>query len=215
MNCVGQVDLPKKHGRGGQSAVRFARLRMEKRHNYIRKVAELAVQFFVTNDKPNVQGLILAGSADFKSDLLKSDMFDSRLRSIVLKEVDVSYGGENGFNQAIELSKDAMSNVKFVQEKELIQRFFDEIAQDTGKYCFGVKDTMMALDLGAVDTLIVWEDLDVLRYELKNGATGETKVLYLKPGEEKNSADFQDKSTGVEFDVSGRRVLCIDFLYTE
>ena len=32
------VDLPKKHGRGGQSAVRFARLRMEARHNYVRKV---------------------------------------------------------------------------------------------------------------------------------------------------------------------------------
>jgi peptide subunit release factor 1 (eRF1) len=31
------VDLPKKHGRGGQSALRFARLRMEKRHNYVRK----------------------------------------------------------------------------------------------------------------------------------------------------------------------------------
>lgn len=38
------MDLPKKHGRGGQSALRFARLRMEKRHNYVRKVAELAVQ---------------------------------------------------------------------------------------------------------------------------------------------------------------------------
>lgn len=34
------VDLPKKHGRGGQSALRFARLRMEKRHNYVRKVSE-------------------------------------------------------------------------------------------------------------------------------------------------------------------------------
>lgn len=33
------VDLPKKHGRGGQSALRFARLRMEKRHNYVRKVS--------------------------------------------------------------------------------------------------------------------------------------------------------------------------------
>lgn len=32
------VDLPKKHGRGGQSALRFARLRLEKRHNYVRKV---------------------------------------------------------------------------------------------------------------------------------------------------------------------------------
>ena len=28
---------PEKHGRGGQSALRFARLRLEKRHNYVRK----------------------------------------------------------------------------------------------------------------------------------------------------------------------------------
>ena len=35
------VDLPKKHGRGGQSALRFARLRMEKRHNYVRKVRRI------------------------------------------------------------------------------------------------------------------------------------------------------------------------------
>ena len=38
-------------GRGGQSALRFARLRMEKRHNYVRKVAETAVQLYITNDK--------------------------------------------------------------------------------------------------------------------------------------------------------------------
>jgi peptide chain release factor subunit 1 len=60
------VDLPKKHGRGGQSALRFARLRLEKRHNYVRKVAETAVQMFLTNDRPNVNGIIMAGSADFK-----------------------------------------------------------------------------------------------------------------------------------------------------
>ena len=51
------VDLPKKHGRGGQSALRFARLRMEKRHNYVRKVAETAAQLFLTNDKANVSGI--------------------------------------------------------------------------------------------------------------------------------------------------------------
>ena len=93
------VDLPKKHGRGGQSALRFSRLRDEKRHNYVRKVAELAVQHFITNDKVNVTGLVLAGSADFKTELSQSDMFDPRLASKVIKVVDVSYGGENGFNQ--------------------------------------------------------------------------------------------------------------------
>ena len=35
----GVPQLPKKHGRGGQSALRFARLRLEKRHNYVTKVA--------------------------------------------------------------------------------------------------------------------------------------------------------------------------------
>merc|ERR1740116_769059 len=70
------VELPKKHGRGGQSAVRFARLREEKRHNYVRKVAETAVTQFITNDKINVAGLVLAGSADFKTVLSQSDMFD-------------------------------------------------------------------------------------------------------------------------------------------
>ena len=43
--------------------------------------------------------------------------------------MDVSYGGENGFNQAIELSAESLSNVKFIQEKKLIGRYFDEISQ--------------------------------------------------------------------------------------
>jgi len=56
--------------------LRFARLRMEKRHNYVRKVAEVATQMFISQDKVNIAGLILAGSADFKTELSQSDMFD-------------------------------------------------------------------------------------------------------------------------------------------
>ena len=44
------------------------------------QVAEVAVQLFISNDKPNCSGLILAGSADFKTELSQSDMFDSRLQ---------------------------------------------------------------------------------------------------------------------------------------
>ena len=43
-----------------------------------------------------------------------------RLQTKVIKIVDVSYGGENGFNQAIELASEALGNVKFIQEKKLI-----------------------------------------------------------------------------------------------
>eukprot|EP00092_Neocalanus_flemingeri_P015954 GFUD01017271.1.p1 GENE.GFUD01017271.1~~GFUD01017271.1.p1 ORF type:complete len:438 (-),score=110.53 GFUD01017271.1:178-1491(-) len=195
------VDLPKKHGRGGQSALRFARLRMEKRHNYVRKVAETATTLFVSNDKANVSGLILAGSADFKTELSHSDMFDQRLQAKILKMVDVSYGGENGFNQAIELSAECLSNVKFIQEKKLIGRYFEEISQDTGKYCFGVEDTLKAMEMGAVETLICWENLDIQRVSLKNHASGEVKTLFLNSEQEKDKTLFMDQETGVEMEM--------------
>jgi len=197
------VDLPKKHGRGGQSALRFARLRMEKRHNYVRKVAEVATQLYISNDKPNISGLILAGSADFKTELSQSDMFDPRLQAKIIKLVDVSYGGENGFNQAIELAAESLQNVKFIQEKKLIGRYFDEISQDTGKYCFGVEDTLRALELGSVETLICWENLDIQRYVMKShsNATSSLTILHLTPEQEKDKSHFIDKETGVEMEL--------------
>eukprot|EP00594_Rhizosolenia_setigera_P013605 CAMPEP_0178972734 /NCGR_PEP_ID=MMETSP0789-20121207/21222_1 /TAXON_ID=3005 /ORGANISM="Rhizosolenia setigera, Strain CCMP 1694" /LENGTH=463 /DNA_ID=CAMNT_0020660303 /DNA_START=159 /DNA_END=1550 /DNA_ORIENTATION=+ len=196
------VDLPKKHGRGGQSALRFARLRLEKRHNYVRKVAELATQLFITDgQRPNVQGLVLAGSADFKSELMRSDLFDKRLSKIVIKMVDVSYGGENGFNQAIEMSADTLGAVKLMKEKKLLQKYMDEISQDTGKYCFMTDDTLKALELGAVEDLIVWENLDIARIVVRNVTTSENTVLHLNPEQERNDAFFHDPETGVELEV--------------
>ena len=50
-------------------------------------------------------------------------------------------------------------------------RYFDEISQDTGKFCFGVDDTLKGLEMGAIEILIVWENLDTMRYVLKNHST--------------------------------------------
>ncbi|GLJ27730.1 hypothetical protein SUGI_0544180 [Cryptomeria japonica] len=203
------VDLPKKHGRGGQSALRFARLRMEKRHNYVRKTAELATQFYINaaTNQPNVAGLILAGSADFKTELSQSDMFDARLQAKILNIVDVSYGGENGFNQAIGLSAEILGNVKFLQEKHLIVKYFAEISQDTGKYVFGIDDTLKALEMGAVETLIVWESLDINRYTVQNSVTGDTLIKYLNREEELDVKTFRDPNSGAELEVKDKMPL--------
>lgn len=128
-------------------------------------------------------------------------MFDQRLQAKIIKVVDVSYGGENGFNQAIELSSDSLSNVKFIHEKKLIGKYFEEISQDSGKYCFGVEDTMKALEMGAVETLIVWENLDINRVVLKNPSTSEEKVLILRPNQMHDKSHYTDSATGVELET--------------
>ena len=50
-------------------------------------------------------------------------------------------------------------------------KYFDEISQNTSKFCFGVDDTFRALEMGAVESLIVWENLDINRYVLRNHTT--------------------------------------------
>jgi len=124
--------------------------------------------------------------------------------AIIVRSVDTSYGGENGFNQAISLASDALANVKFTEERVLIQKLFDEITLDSGKYCFGVADTFTALEMSAVETLIVYEDLDVQRIELKHPVTGKLSVLHLNKegagGGDKDVA-FKDPESGVELEV--------------
>lgn len=191
------VDLPKKHGRGGQSAMRFSRLRLEKRHNYVVKVAELAKQYFLKDEKPNIVGLIIGGPADFKGELTAADFFDQKLKDITVKPLlDLSYGGDTGFSLAVQAAQESIATARLTKERRLIQKLFDEIDQDTGKYCFGVADTLKALEDGAVDTLILWEEMPILRV-LRRKGNGEETLVHVPPDQTGGDEKFyKDPETG-------------------
>lgn len=165
-------------------------------------MAELATQHFITNDVPNVKGLILAGLSLFKNDLSKSDLFDPRLSKVVIAIVDVAYGGENGFTQAIELAGDALANVRFCAEQKLLTKLFEEIDKDTGRYCYGIKDTFEALEQGAVETLIMWEDLEMIRMELQHPETDKIEFKHVSPAQrEADAAKLLTAPDGATFKV--------------
>lgn len=88
-----------------------------------------------------------------------------------------------------------------MKEKKLLQRYMDEISQDTGTYCFMVDDTLKALDLGAVEDLIIYDNLDINRYVLRNSSNQEEKVVYLNKEQEHNESFFHDSETDVELEV--------------
>ncbi len=179
------VDLPRKHGRGGQSSNRFANIREEKRHNYLHKLAETAVACFIEKDKINVAGLILGGCAELKQELGESNLLDPRIKAKILKYVDLSYGMELGLNAAINQSLECLRGSDFIIEKETLIQFFDEIAKQTNLYCFGAVETLDALESGAVKILIIWEDLDIYRYKLRD-KTGKESISYARKGKNKN-----------------------------
>jgi len=178
-----EVNLPNKHGRGGQSKNRFAHIREEKRGWYTTRVAEVAVEKFINSATcmPNVDGIVLAGFAQLKEEV--QSKLDNRLLSIVVAVVDIQYGGDSGFSQAVRLTKESLGNLKFIHEQDIISKLFDEIHRD-GQYAIGIEDTMYALTNGLLENLIIWNDLRYVRWELVNNATNETKILYFSEGKD-------------------------------
>jgi len=179
------VTLPKKHGRGGQSKQRFERIREQKRGWYVSKVAELATQHFInqSTNVPSIAGLIIGGSADLKMELKKK--LDQRIERIVVGTVDVQYSGEAGFNQALTIMDEQLKDLKFIHEKKLVSKFFETISQN-GMYCYGVKDTVYALESGSLETFLIWNNFAHIRTKLvaADGTENRFKVIYTMPGEQ-------------------------------
>jgi peptide chain release factor subunit 1 len=187
------VSLPKKHGRGGQSHDRFRRIREEKRDWYVKDVIEAAVKNFIdpATNKPNVEGLIVAGFGDLKREFVKSQYLDKRIQSKVIKVLDIQYNGDTGLNETIQLASDVLKGVKLVREKELLSKFMETIATD-GAYCIGARDTLTALESGIIETLIVWDNLPTIRRKLKSKSNGETRVLCINHDTTNNTNVVED-----------------------
>lgn len=183
------VMLPKKHGRGGQSQNRFARIREEKRFNYITKVVALAAQYFIdtSTNQPVVSSLIMAGCADFKHDLAKR--LDPRLQKIIASFVDIQYNGEAGFAQAIHLSATVLKDCRLVRELKVLETFFSMISHD-GLFCFSAADTLYALEGGSLEKLIVWDGLADVRMELISATDANVKKIVYSHSGKISEADW-------------------------
>lgn len=187
-----KVDLPKKHNKGGQSAARFGRIAQEKRHAYITLVADMVVKYFIENDSLNVKGIIVAGSAEMKDKLTGYKDLDIRVKNAIVSVVTIGYGGLNGLDEAITKSADTMNNLRFVQEKKILASFFEALDKDQDNICYGAKDTMQALEIGAVEKLLVCEKMKYQRIVIKGdpAANPPTKdIIEYVP----HPGDVQDK----------------------
>ena len=68
-------------------------------------------------------------------------------------------------------------------------------------------DTLKALEMGAVEILIVWENLDINRYVLKNSTTGEVVIKHLNKEQEANADNFHDSASSADLEVQEKMPL--------
>lgn len=146
-----------KHRAGGQSQRRFERVIRQESHEFKVRVGEYAENSFLPIIK-EVKGIIIGGPAGTKDDFFEGDYLHHELKKKIIAVKDITYTDESGIRELIDKSQDVLKGVEMVRHKTLMQRFMKELVSD-GNFSYG-DDIYKALEIGAVETLLLSENLD-------------------------------------------------------
>jgi len=161
--------VPGKQRKGGQSAQRFARLRLEAIDNFYQEVAGMANDLFVEK-RHDMNGILVGGPSPTKDEFLDGDYLHHELQDLVLGKFDVAYTDESGLHDLVDAAEDVLAEHEVLQDKQVMEQFFEEL-HDGERATYGFGPTRENLMMGAVDQLLISEDLrkDVVAYECPNG----------------------------------------------
>jgi peptide chain release factor subunit 1 len=162
--------VPSKHRAGGQSARRFERLREVELNEFYKRAGEYANKIFL--EIPDLKGVLIGGPGPTKYDFTDGDYLHYELKKKILAVVDTAYIGEQGIREITERSSEILRNVRYVEERNLVQQFLYELGHDTGLAMYGEAEIRLALNKGLVKTLLVSEELDVVRVTIKCTSCG-------------------------------------------
>ncbi|MCW3985764.1 MAG: peptide chain release factor aRF-1 [Candidatus Bathyarchaeota archaeon] len=153
--------VPGKMRAGGQSARRFERQREAKILEFFSRVGSHATDIFLGIE--NLKGIIVAGPGPIKYDFLKGDYLHYQLKDKVISTIDSAYVGKQGVKEVVEKAPEIMRQVRYVEEKRLVQSFLYQVGHDTGLATYGEEEVRRALKMGAVRTLLLSDALDIAR----------------------------------------------------
>jgi len=154
----------KKHRKGGQSSVRFSRLREEAVARFLKRVADDLKTFFIEDADIILKGVIIGGPGQIKDQII--DHFDNRLQAKVVGVKDLGYGGDqSGINELVASSTDVLEGVVIMEEKNLVKKFMNALLE--GKANYGENEIRKNLEMGAVELLLISGGLEKLRMKAK------------------------------------------------
>ena len=181
-----ESNVPGKTKAGGQSAQRFSRLRDEMLKTFLDEISDKAKNAFMKKSREDkLLGIIIGGPGFVKDKLVDDDHLHQELQDeiVVTKSLDVS--GEAGLSQLVEKSQEEIEDSQVVKEKNLVNKFFDNLNKENGKSEYGVEQVEEALKMGAVETVLVSEDINLYRAKYECPQSHEKEIF-------ENKAQIED-----------------------
>ena len=192
-----------KHRQGGQSAKRFQKLREMELTYFFNRVAGTTREYFI--DIYPIKGLIISGPGPTKEEFVNENYLEYRLQDMIISTIDASYSGAEGIREAFAKSSDILSDFRLVEEKQIIEKLFQQINSNSGLGVYGLDDIINYLKNNVVSTIIITDNTELYRVEAKCNRCSsiqekiveEQKTILIKT-EFKNSSCPSCKSTDIQ-----------------
>ena len=184
-------NVPGKFKTGGQSALRFARIREQMAKEFYRRLAEDVKSHFFEMKK--LKGILLGGPGPTKEDFLKEGELVTALKEKIIGIKDIGYSDEFGLKLLVEASSDVLAEQAFTREKSLLERFFTLLATQHTKVAYGKDEVKKSLEMGAADELLLSTKLkkqDIKEFEdlAKNTST----IIHFVSDETEQGLEFKN-----------------------
>lgn len=177
--------VPGKHGRGGQSQRRFERLTEIAAHEWFVKCGETISEIF--REQKDIKGIFVGGPGPTKQFFIDENYLHYEVQDKIIDTFDTGYTDEFGLRELVSAASKTMTNLKISREKNLMKRFLKEITKTEDSLAvYGEEQVRKALEMGAVDTLLLSENLRRYRVKLKCSSCGYIEIKTLSENDVKN-----------------------------
>ncbi|MCD5409239.1 MAG: peptide chain release factor aRF-1 [Methanocellales archaeon] len=160
-------NVPGKQKKGGQSARRFQQLRLIAINEFYKRIGDSATKIFLEVYHNDLQGILIGGPSPTKEEFIGGEYLHHELQPKIQGIFDISYTDESGLYELVDAATDTLQNLDLMQEKTLVNRFMRELVSDRGLATYGEDNVRKNLKMGAVDTLLLSEDLRRIRIYVK------------------------------------------------
>jgi len=158
--------VPGKHGRGGQSQRRFERLTEIAAHEWFVKCGEKISEIFITEE--SIKGIFVGGPGPTKKYFVEEKYLQYSIQDKIIEMFDTGYTDEFGLRELVSKASDTMIDLEIAKEKSAMKKFLKEITKSQNSLAvYGENHIRKALDMGAIDILLLSDNLRKYRIYLK------------------------------------------------
>ena len=155
------VDLAKKHNKGGQSSVRFARLRLESIHNYITKVSEKIISLYLSNNNTKylIEKLIIVGPANKKVLLSQNELIQQYFKNKLVL-INTSEINQQTIYEIINNAHDLFDSDSNNKNNDILAKIKNLMDIGDDKLVFGLDEIKNCLINNEIQQIIITNELE-------------------------------------------------------